>query len=288
MITVTHLEDKGIYHFDLPYGSWEVNGQRVEKNYGSNQPMTTAKPPVIKKINTQRKLKHYLNDNAIISVEDYSYQLAHLQSPGSYDEDSCDYVFNNLDDEYAYKKFIRAHQGVYETITTYEDEELNIIHAMLESESEYIVPLFSFDSSKADLVKFYKNKLELDSTIQWAKENCCILDIPTHGHLRFAKLNGNYVFDDSFDGKYGILTITPDQAKEELKKVPARVITKLRSSVLPFKNINVTIAKVIDDLKSIKDDCVKHMHARTPSRSTAFNRVRVKIDKLIELIESQV
>jgi len=287
MIKVTHLTDKNIYHFVLPWGNWRVNGVDLFDNM-SNTPMTSTTMPVIEKIYKHNKLTHWMNGDVEVSIEDYNSMADQLRSYGTWDDDDCEYKFEDIDDEYAYKKFIRVHTAATKLVTSYTPEELNVVHGMIDTGSEYIVPLFSVDSNKADLVQFFRNKLEIDTARKWADDNGVKLDIPTHSHLQFAKINDKYIFSNEFDGKHGILTVTPERANELLLISRNRVIAALKAATTNFKDSDIKVSELIRKITGIKALCEDHAYSKKVNRSSAFNQVAVQLRDLISDIEAQV
>lgn len=287
MIKVTHLTDKNIYHFVMPWGNWRINGVELFDNMTST-PMTSTTLPVIEKIIKHNELTHWMNGDVEVSIEDYNLAVEELRSRGTWDDDDYEYKFEDIDDEYAYKKFIRIHTAATKRVTTYEPEELNVVHAMIDTGSEYIVSLFSVDSNKADLVQFFKNKLEIDTARKWADDNGVKLDIPTHSHIQFAKINDKYVFGNEFDGKHGILTVTPERANELLNISRNRVIAALKAATTNLKDSDIKVSELIRKITGIKAQCQEHAYSKKVSRSTAFNQVVVQLGNLISDIEAQV
>lgn len=122
MIIDVVKSDKG-YLFTLPslgYGSnkhYKVNGVKAESS-----PMTTDTEPIIEVYETvgvKVKAKSLIEEKPDLSIEEYD-QVKHKMEakrvPDKYDEYM---VFENLEDEYEYKKFLRDYKIITKT-----DEEL--------------------------------------------------------------------------------------------------------------------------------------------------------------------
>lgn len=278
MITVTFLEDKGIYTFKVPYGTYMINGQEV---IGTNQDVTTKTAPEISRIVERTEISHYIHaqTNGICTAEEYSGMKAALLAVAEYDEDD-EPLFADLDDEYKYKVFKRDWKPVLNKVVSAVPVAQRLIHGMMDSDSPYITPMFSLDSSKPDLCIFHKAQLEKDAAMQWARDNDVKLEIPNHGHLRFAKIDNEYVFDDSFDGKDAKMTVTFDRAKELLATVPERVLQRLRQKHTSVHNSVLKVSALVDRLQAIRKSVSESATSRT-ARYKAFQDVSNSLTQLI-------
>jgi hypothetical protein len=278
MITVTLLEDKGIYTFKLPYGTYMINGQEVIGDY---QDVTTKTAPEISRIVEHTEVSHYIHEqtNDIRTAEEYSDMKAALLAAAEYDEDDQP-LFADLDDEYKYKVFIRDWKPVYNKIVSTFPVDQRLVRGMMDSGSPYITPMFSLDSSKPDLCIFHKAQLEKDTAMKWARDNDMKLEIPNHGHLRFAKIDNEYVFDDSFDGKDAKITVTFDRAKELLVAVSERVLKRLRQKHTSIQSIDMKVSTLVDRLYAIKNAASESATSHT-ARFKAFQGVSNSLANLI-------
>lgn len=285
-IKVTHLKDKDIYYFKLEQGNWIVNSEELSVEWKGME-LTSKTLPVIERIHSQTLIKAYVNsDGDQLTLDEYKQSLDELLEHGT-EDDEGDYEFADLDREYAYKKFRRAYSPVYETIKTSTPYELTVIHAMLESGSQFIEPLFAIDTNQAQLVKLYANKFELDVVNQWATETGNKVEIPSHGHLRFAKLNGNYAFNDEFDGKYPVLTLTPEAAESHMKTAKAKIYAQLTSRVTPIKGSALNVSYIITQLDLISRECSELAYSKK-ARATSFSSIGTKARELIGTIREQL
>lgn len=100
-IKINHIEDKGIYHFSLPQGTYVVSGERLVIETYAAREMTSSKLPVLQKENKSTNLTHYESTTGeILSVQDYNNKICTLCLDGDEQE------FSTLELEYEYKKFI--------------------------------------------------------------------------------------------------------------------------------------------------------------------------------------
>jgi hypothetical protein len=101
LINVESFEiDKGVYYIELQRGTYEIEGKRVFIDWNDNKVIVDLdKNPTIYKIDVSSKVEHYSNSNGeILTVESYNKKYNELNK-------SEDFEFDNIDDEYIFKKF---------------------------------------------------------------------------------------------------------------------------------------------------------------------------------------
>ena len=109
LINVEAFElDKGVYYIELQSGTYEIEDKRVQIGWNDNKVIVDLdKKPTIYKIDVRSKVEHYLNSNGeILTVESYNKKYNELNK-------AEDFEFDNIDDEYAFKKFIQEWKAVY-------------------------------------------------------------------------------------------------------------------------------------------------------------------------------
>lgn len=99
--------DKGVYYVELQNGTYEIDGKRVQIDWNDNNVIVDLdKSPKIYKIDTRSKVERYLNTKGeILSVDDYNKKYNELNK-------ADDFEFDNIDDEYAFKKFVQEWKAV--------------------------------------------------------------------------------------------------------------------------------------------------------------------------------
>ena len=108
LISVEAFElDKGVYYIELQEGTYEIDDKRVQIGWNDNKVIVDLdKSPKIYKIDVRSKVEHYINPNGeTLSIEDYSKKYSELNK-------AEDYGFDNIDDEYVFKKFIQEWKAV--------------------------------------------------------------------------------------------------------------------------------------------------------------------------------
>lgn len=251
-IKINHIEDKGIYHFSLPQGTYVVSGERlVIETYAASE-MTSSKLPVIQKENKSTNLTHYESTTGeILSVQEYNNKVSTLCL------DVDEQEFSTLELEYEYKKFIREYTRKYESTTTLEDIELEVQRVMLDSGSKYITSMFSVDSNQPLLCKFNRLGLQADTLRLWCSENNISVDIPTYSGLKYVKINGNYVFTAersgiAYDEMFPVQTLTLEGALALEKVVREDIISVLNSTITPVSSLSdVMLSSVQEKLQGI-------------------------------------
>jgi len=251
-IKVNHIEDKGIYHFSLPQGTYIINGERLVIETYAAREMTSSKLPVIQKENKSTNLTHYESTTGeILSVQDYNNKINSLCL------DVDEQEFSTLELEYEYKKFIREYTRKYESTTTLEDVELEVQRVMLDTGSKYITSMFSVDSNEPLLCKFNRLGLQSDTLRLWCSENNIPVDIPTHSGLKYVKINGNYVFTTersgiAYDERFPVQTLALDGALAMEKAVREDIISVLKSTITPVSSLSdVMLSSVQEKLQGI-------------------------------------
>lgn len=108
LINVEAFElDKGVYYIELQRGTYEIDDKRVQIDWNDNKVIVDLdKNPTIYKIDVRSKVEHYSNSNGeILMVESYNKKYSELNK-------AEDFEFDNIDDEYAFKKFIQEWKAV--------------------------------------------------------------------------------------------------------------------------------------------------------------------------------
>lgn len=108
--------DKGIYYVELQTGLYEIDGVKTNIDYSSNKVIIDLdSSPEIYKITHLKKIKYYKDTvgNTLLP-EDYNSRINELTKNSERYGD--DYEFNDIDEEYEYKKFYKSYQPEFESI----------------------------------------------------------------------------------------------------------------------------------------------------------------------------
>jgi hypothetical protein len=175
-------------------------------------PVQIPYPTEIKVVTTRKVKTGYTDKNDRVLFEnEYNDKLSKITSKGEYDD--YEWSFDNIDDEYEYKKFLRTWQSVYEDV----NEEIVFtdfdIVSTIVSEYDYIMPVNSIVTDPDDMLFIYRPTPELILTevaeklgYQFVTDNSYgrlkegdklkTITVSTHSGYQYTKINGNYINDD--------------------------------------------------------------------------------------------
>lgn len=190
-----------------------VNGIDIPTTSYNSGPIQIPYPTEIKVIKTSKVKVAYRDhkNNKTIFVEQYNTLLNDITSKGEYDD--YQWEFDNIDDEYEYKKFTQTWQSVYEDV---KEEvvftDFDIVSTII-SEYDYITPIISIVNEPDDMLFIYRPTPELILTEVAEKlgytfitdnsygrlresEKLKTITVSTHSGYQYTKINGNYINDD--------------------------------------------------------------------------------------------
>lgn len=145
----------------------------------------------------------------------------------------------------------------------------------------------AFPDEESILLKFNK----LSASVGIFREECQkypfeSVDIPEHSGIRFAKINGNYVFNDSFEFKNGkIMTYSQMQEEyEELKNI-------IQEKLLLCYNIQINkslggelLKSICETLQQIKNNAYKFKNQKDASH--IISKVNFIDKQIIEYLKN--
>lgn len=240
------------------------------------------------------ELIYYRNDGGImLSVDDYNLEIQNfLKNTDEYDE------FNNIDEEYAYKKFKAEWSEVREEVDKIVDLEFSVFECLeipVEYKdhifSKYHLPEFEFEDHYVDLnikpnlivdkvAKKYRFEKKEDTT--WGRENTKGAKYSIGDRLEFMKINANYPFGSDckrmFQFSLRNLTIKDaiacvDNFEKAVDKAFLKEYNKLNNKKVDFKFVS-------DRLESIKRQ-LNELEVKQKSRY-AFSALKNKVHELID------
>ena len=281
---VTYFQDKDFYFFKVPYhqrANILVDGKSLPQETPYKEIEVTSKTlPKIELVSTKTFVSAYKNSKGTeITPEEYQKTLAFLTAGATENEDGM-LVFDDLDEEYKYKKFGRDYQAVYETTSTITEVQTVVVTAMIDTGSPYLTAVFRTDSTNPHLVSYNKAQHQLDVVRAWAKTNQVQVDIPTHSHLKYAKVNGKYVFDNTYE-KVTPELLTFTEAHARIQEVERAVKSCLNSAIITADS--VTLIDLLTRLKSMKS---KTDYISGPKKTTeALNAIRRELGAMQKELE---
>jgi hypothetical protein len=253
----------GGYMIELPTGHHRING--VEKHL-TGDVATFDELPKLEKISVKHLTTHYSNvSGEQLSVDDYNKKLEELKSKGHYIDNCSELKFDNLDDEYAFKKFVKEwiENQVIKTVveTTYEFEVIPEI----KSSSVYIVPMRHFGkditknafvlhrqfAAEAAFLEFAKKYgYKVVGKNEEPRENECQMGFNA---LRYSRIGKSYVFrgSDRFESNFiGDYDSCEEIMQSDRDYIEQTFLVELNANK-KFKD-ETTIKTILDKVESIQ------------------------------------
>lgn len=202
-IEAVHLVNEGAYLVELPYGrSFEVGGMPIKVHSVVVQSLSE----LVEVTRTHSTPASYKNESGsvVISAADYTMRRAELLRDSYLDDGAR--VFPSLDAEFAFRRFERewvVHEITPAVETRAAVTDVQVVEVRTDSGDPDIVSLWNSPMTHVDR-KLYK--LNIDRVMVAAAQSLCAdfgltfyNDVAHSAHLRFAKIEGEYAFDDSFN-----------------------------------------------------------------------------------------
>lgn len=220
---IINIKDKNIKILVLDGGEYIINGQKysLPKYYDNKIEIQELKE--LKKVNTTQIVVEYFDEinQKKITVKEYAKRKRELEDK-RLENDYGELEFEDLDDEYNYKKFVQYCKPIYKTIETISDnlqpaEEIEIIYDtnnkyikcryFTEKEKEPFLYYYNREQALKDIVKNKFNELSFefigDCDYKQTK-NKKVWGNSENSGIRYVKAFGTYVFGDAYDNCRGI------------------------------------------------------------------------------------
>jgi len=266
----------------------EIDGKRfLEFNRG----WTQQKPKTIKIIEKKTRVIYY----GELTPEEYKIEIDKLIP--KIDEDGYP-VFENLEQEYKYKKFLECHKAVYENFEEKIDPEIIELDITGRTDNEFIIP-FRFLGKKEIkdneiLYKYepypYKIAQKIASDfgfIEIAGDNTIGMQWSTPEHsrkdLQYTKIAGRYAGYDSLPKFYGISCGTWKECEETFNKHYNAIKDMFQKEIdrLNMVGKEYDKAKVLDEL-----NLLKNMISKIDAKSKSTIKPWVIVTKINEFIKN--
>lgn len=258
-LKATHLVNEGSYLVHRSHHSGlEVDGIPVTANtFVVSDPTTILSVRVF-----QPAVTHYENETgSTLSVESYMEQKSDLASKGTPEKgySSC-YIFENLDDEFAYKRFLKTWKPVFgESRTEKDPVKLEVVEVRTNSGDPDIQSMWNSPqcATKAHLYTLDRNAISLRDFKACCEAHGLDYNIPSHSGIRFAKIDGKYAGFDEFDdmdfSKSPPFIGTLDQCKAEKLSLYKRVTNTIKLYIAKYRTKPAlkNAAEVLSDLDAI-------------------------------------
>jgi hypothetical protein len=262
--TLKKVNDSYLLELDHYPRTVEVDGKRIKEFKNG---WMDHKPKVVSLVETKSRIVSY----GLLSVDEYKNRLEELVK----EKDDDGYpVFANLDDEYAYKKFLELYPAQYEQ---YEDvQELEVIEYDItgKTDNRFIIPfrfiggevnkdatiLYQYNAQPYKLAQLIASELGLeevaDDTVWSGKSNTKGMkwSCPSHSRsgLEYTKVNGNYA---GYEGLkfYSISCGSYDECLKRYEEHYGVIRTMFEREIKKLKaeGLNYDKAKVLKELESI-------------------------------------
>lgn len=236
-LDAVHLVDEGAYLVTIPWGTEaEIGGIRTK---GSTQVVVGSPDEVKMVIPSQRVLMSFVStsDDSTLSYEEHAKLKYHLLSFADEDE-----VFNDIDQEYAYKKFMAAWTPVYEEVpATLEPVEFNITEVRTNSGDPDIVSLWNSPNIVGTSKALYAlNRLSIGLKALRSFSGVKVTEA-THSGMKYHQLGGEYVFasDPEFEFKSPTFTGTLEQCKAEKERIAEKVKKIVRAHIAKTSGVKL-------------------------------------------------
>ena len=291
----------GGYLIELPSGKHLLNGVET---YLNGKPATFDSLPDIKQISTYSELTHYTNKTGeSLTVDEYESRLRPLKLKGFHEDmdDDNELEFAELEDEYAYRKFIRdwsEHRIIRQSIERVYDFE---IIPEITSTSPHILPMrhfgkdltkgmFVYQRNSAAESAFYEFGKKYGYTLvdKNAKPKSTECQMGFNG-LRYAKIGETYAFTESDEMKFkrdfvGNYADCEDMLKSDRTYVENKFLLEVNSGrKLTDGN---TIRHILREVKFIKDrlNKIDSKNVTRNEKSAAVSSVSKLENELVSLI----
>lgn len=276
-------------------GIFLIDGVEISNDGKSNIEVVLKSIP--KKLKFKYKINELIyyknNGGETLPINDYNLKIQNLlKNTNEYDE------FDNIDEEYAYKKFKAEWSEVREEVDKIVDLEFSVFECLeipIEYKdhifSKYHLPEFKFEHHYVDLnikpslivdkvAKKYGFEKKEDTA--WGRENTNGAKYSIGDNWEFMKINGNYPFGSNcrrmFNFSLRNLTIKDAQSRVDkfekaVDKVFLKEYNKLNNKKVDFKFVS-------DKLEIIKSQ-LNELEVKQKSRY-AFSALKNKVHELIE------
>lgn len=316
VLKVVSIDDLGINIVELPAGTFLVDGEVVShagwNSYNTKHQISVKDIENVRAVNTENVLVGYIPvqegiTDDVLSVEGYNDFVKELRSAADYSDDDGEIVWNNLEAEFAYRKFVAQWKPKYKTETIYSEPLLiDRTHILQDTGNPYIkagfltgeakTPLYSYSRTNAvaDLMakKFESLGMERKEKLSYSQtEGKKVWSNSDHSGLEYVTAFGRYIMSKpnlpktrgEFKGSLEHLTKIYEEDKkwiEDLIQVGYN---------LHFRNegaSTVMIKEVHDGLRTCLS-YVNTLDVKVKSETSKRSAI-AQINKLIESVNQEI
>jgi hypothetical protein len=289
--------DNGNFVVAFPRGKYVIDGATGSVNGLCDQVVVTDITQVFRVENTPGEILHYTLYDQIVSVEVRNALYAEVQALADeyFNEDAEEVVFPDLDTEFEFRKkqeLVNRHvmvRGAPQTLQI--TVEITVVGTAEDTGSEFIETPFSFGEIsfqgrgvyRVDLSGIAKDEFNR-ARIKYTEAT---FNDATHSNIRYAQVNGDYLFkEDTLGAKENQVRVLGSlrEAQEMEQNVRTVIGNILRHKLEPVEVTKavLTVNQVLLDLAVIKREVVNiDPKSKTlGERRNALARLNALIDKL--------
>ena len=296
------LLDTGSYVVQLNDGDYLINGTEFSVTYSTGQIIVEDISKIERVQKIPGKVLGYKTTKDGLYAELTVEQMLHMSDELDekfaqyYDDVEEEFDFPDIDTEYAYKKqqeIIRSYSQVRSEATKeLAKVEIEVVGNAVDTGSPFIVSAYSVGATSFSNGGVFRVDLSGVAAHEFeqlkSKYSSDKFTNATHTNIRYAQINGSYIFtDEDFGVRDNVYRVTTslEEAKNLGNKVRGVVRNKVRIKVAP-KTVDkevLTTYNVLNSLNSIRN-IVRKLDVKTKSSSDHYV-VKGFIDKLIETVE---
>ena len=288
-LTAIKLVKEGVYLVsNNSYYRLEVDGIPTEERTIVVQDLSSI--CYVKTI--QRKIVAYKEAETenVKSPEAYLLEKGELAGKGRVASDGENFLFGNIDDELRYIRYVKTWMPVYSELS-YEKlpVQVAVTEVRTESGDPDIKSLWNAPSvgSKFCLYGLNRNVYAVKSFREACEASSLKFSIASHSGIRFAQVEGRYVFDNGMNFGEQAFVGTLEQCKQEKERILRKINEAISLFLAKRDGLRVSdIADVINKLEAVRG----YVLDLTPIKSSAKKRVDSlsAISKLILELRAQI
>jgi hypothetical protein len=294
--------DNGLFVVELYQGAYEISGVQVNINYGNNQ-VTVQSLDDIKRITTKsgELLNYVYTHNGItdiVSVDERNALAVKVDdfSDEYYYEDAEEHIFPDLYIEFEYKKLrqlLNSYRPVRAPdVTTLESVEVTVVGTAVVTGSQFIETPFQYGTVSFSGRGVFRVNLSAIALDEFNRAKLVYtnskFDNATHSNIRYAQVNGNYLFnDDVLGAKENQVRIfgSLKEAQAMEKEVRDGISNILRHKLAPVAMTALTVNNVMNELETIRNN-VKRIDPKSKSyddHARAIKQLNELVAKLMKV-----
>lgn len=286
---------KGTFIFPMrERGTFVINGDLVFHMEHPKEFELHIEPKSLVKVYTKTVIDYYVNaDGGKILPETYDRNIEELVKNAHYSH-KCEYVFENIDEEYDYKKYIQKWKKEYKVVEIREDIPF-AIGGVIYSDYREITPLAQIGGEIDDPIcnmvvgpittlkevcaelgiEYYDDNVKVSTTGHYIQN-------ASHSGIHYAKFNEHYIFTKSGDKAYQSAQShrgTYEECVRELMRYKDGIRKIVKDAIYVEENKRITVSDrkiILADLVTLVSifDKVEPMRKSQSTYYTAKTKLR--------------